>query len=289
MNGYNQLATVSRTGRTTVAEASGDKRSDGQSSQDKSGANRYDTATPEGRRNALAAARRSDNPADEARVRKQINSEANSTIDALMLGLARRDNRARTKGGYRSPTLVAQVEAVAEECGVDAFIAGYTLAKSDGDHHDDHDDDHGDWDDERPEGPMREATKKNLPPWLQKDGADSGESGDSGSSDKKTSAKKRGRRGKVAESALNPQIKFRETVNWNGYEEADLDAKKRNDLPKSDFAIPSTRSYPIDTEARARSALARVDANGTPAEQKQVRAAVKQKYPDMDVSTPKSS
>lgn len=64
---------------------------------------------------------------------------------------------------------------------------------------------------------------------------------------------------------------------------AALNAKRRNALPKSKFAIPETRDYPIDTRDRARSALARVKANGTPAEQKQVANAVAKAYPDMDV------
>jgi len=65
---------------------------------------------------------------------------------------------------------------------------------------------------------------------------------------------------------------------------AALTAKRRNALPKTVFAIPAQRAYPIDTPARARSALARVAANGTPDEQAQVRRAVAKRYPDMDVT-----
>lgn len=47
---------------------------------------------------------------------------------------------------------------------------------------------------------------------------------------------------------------------------ARLTAKRRNKLPKSSFALPSKRKYPIDTKARARSALrfaARKDTEGS--------------------------
>lgn len=168
MNGYDLHSTVfSRPGRPTIAEASGDTRSDGKASQTRDGANRYDTSTPERRKKALAAARRSGNPADEERLKKQIN-ETNSTIEMMMLQqLARRDNRAKRRGGYRTPPLVVETDKEKE---------------------------------------MGEAGGK-LPPWLQKDGDDS-----SGEDSKK-------RRGKVAESVLNPQIKPRDAVSWNGFEE----------------------------------------------------------------------
>jgi len=56
---------------------------------------------------------------------------------------------------------------------------------------------------------------------------------------------------------------------------------KRSQLPKSQFALPSKRKYPIDTKARARAALAysaRTDTEGSP---KTVRAAVLKKYPSL--------
>jgi hypothetical protein len=78
---------------------------------------------------------------------------------------------------------------------------------------------------------------------------------------------------------------------------ADITSKKRASLPKSDFAVPSkaktasakkeSGNYPIDTEKRGRNALARVSQHGTPAEKKQVRAAVGKKYPDIEISSPK--
>ena len=60
---------------------------------------------------------------------------------------------------------------------------------------------------------------------------------------------------------------------------AKLTAKKRNALSKSSFAEPAKRAYPIEDKAHARDALARVAQHGTPAEKKQVRAAVARKYP----------
>lgn len=170
MNGYDQISTpFARRGRPTVAEASGSSRSGGAASQTRDGNNRYDTSTPDRRRQALAAARRSGNPADEAQVRRQINQEANSSIDALMLGvndisMARRDNRARRQGGYLQTVTATEAR----------------------------------------------GGNGNLPPWLQKD-EDSPDGEGSG---------RRGHRGRAAESALNPQIKFRETVNRSGLDEA---------------------------------------------------------------------
>lgn len=63
-----------------------------------------------------------------------------------------------------------------------------------------------------------------------------------------------------------------------------LTAKGRKQIKPSNFAIPSTRSYPIQDAAHARNALARVAQNGTPAEKAKVRSAVKRKYPGIDVS-----
>jgi hypothetical protein len=57
--------------------------------------------------------------------------------------------------------------------------------------------------------------------------------------------------------------------------------KKRSQLPKSAFALPSQRKYPINTKARAKAALsysARRDTAGSP---KTVRAAVLKKYPEL--------
>lgn len=62
---------------------------------------------------------------------------------------------------------------------------------------------------------------------------------------------------------------------------AKLTAKKRKALPKSSFALPGQRKYPIDTPNRARNALARVARHGTKAQQKTVRAKVHKRYPSI--------
>lgn len=55
----------------------------------------------------------------------------------------------------------------------------------------------------------------------------------------------------------------------------------RNTMAPSSFAIPGEKKYRIDDPAHARAALARVAQHGTPAEKKQVRAAVKRNYPSL--------
>lgn len=60
---------------------------------------------------------------------------------------------------------------------------------------------------------------------------------------------------------------------------AKLTSKARKDLPKKSFAVPSKKAYPINDKNHARNALARVSQFGSPAEKKQVKAAVKQKFP----------
>lgn len=62
---------------------------------------------------------------------------------------------------------------------------------------------------------------------------------------------------------------------------AKLSRKKRKRLKKSQFAIPSKRKYPINDKAHARNALSRVSQHGSPSEKRQVRAAVRRKYPSI--------
>lgn len=62
---------------------------------------------------------------------------------------------------------------------------------------------------------------------------------------------------------------------------AKLTSRQRKNLPKTKFAMPGKRAYPIDTKARARNALARVAQHGTKAQQKKVRAAVTKRYPSL--------
>jgi hypothetical protein len=60
---------------------------------------------------------------------------------------------------------------------------------------------------------------------------------------------------------------------------AKLTTKSRKALPKQSFAVPAQRSYPIPDQNHARLALAMVSRYGNPAQQAEVRAAVKKKYP----------
>jgi len=61
----------------------------------------------------------------------------------------------------------------------------------------------------------------------------------------------------------------------------ELSAHERKKLPKSDFAIPEDRAYPIHDEIHARNALARVSQFGSESEKARVRAAVHRRYPHM--------
>jgi hypothetical protein len=62
---------------------------------------------------------------------------------------------------------------------------------------------------------------------------------------------------------------------------ATLKTKRRNKLPKTAFAIPSQRLYPIDTKARARAALAYSARPTTRGSYTTVRKAVVKRYPDL--------
>lgn len=57
--------------------------------------------------------------------------------------------------------------------------------------------------------------------------------------------------------------------------------KERKKLGKKQFALPGKRKYPIPDKAHARNALARVAQNGTKAEQKKVKAAVRKRFPSL--------
>jgi Family of unknown function (DUF6582) len=69
----------------------------------------------------------------------------------------------------------------------------------------------------------------------------------------------------------------------------DLSGKERKKLSKKSFALPGKRKYPIPDKAHARNALARVAQNGTKAEQKKVRAAVKKRFPSIGKKKAKKS
>jgi len=64
---------------------------------------------------------------------------------------------------------------------------------------------------------------------------------------------------------------------------AKLSTADRAALPAKDFAGPN-RSYPINDASHGINALARVEQHGTPALKKRVIAAVKRKYPNMQVA-----
>jgi hypothetical protein len=62
--------------------------------------------------------------------------------------------------------------------------------------------------------------------------------------------------------------------------------KKYRNLPASDFALGNGR-YPINSKKRADNALSRIAQNGTPAQQKTVRAKVARKYPSIKIAKSK--
>lgn len=61
---------------------------------------------------------------------------------------------------------------------------------------------------------------------------------------------------------------------------AKLTTKKRNSLPKSDFALPGKRKYPVNNKSHAENALAR-SANKSPAVKAAVARKVHEKFPGM--------
>lgn len=67
---------------------------------------------------------------------------------------------------------------------------------------------------------------------------------------------------------------------------AKLTTKKRKNLKKTSFAIPSDRKYPINDASHARNALSRVSQFGSSSEKARVRAAVHSKYPNIGKNNP---
>ena len=70
-----------------------------------------------------------------------------------------------------------------------------------------------------------------------------------------------------------------------------LTAEARQEMPRSEFALPGkgegpkgagAGSYPIDTENRARNALARGAQHASPSELATIRRKVHEKYPDIE-------
>lgn len=64
---------------------------------------------------------------------------------------------------------------------------------------------------------------------------------------------------------------------------AKLNAKKRNALPDSDFALPRQRKYPVNNKSHAENALARAT-NKSPAVKAAVDRKVHAKFPGMGKS-----
>lgn len=67
---------------------------------------------------------------------------------------------------------------------------------------------------------------------------------------------------------------------------AKLTARGRKNLPKSSFAEPGKRAYPIPDKTHAQNALARVSQFGSSSEKQKVRAAVHRRFPDMGKKKP---
>lgn len=65
---------------------------------------------------------------------------------------------------------------------------------------------------------------------------------------------------------------------------AKLFAAKRNALPKSDFALPGKRAFPINDKTHAVQAL-RMKGHADPAEQKEITAKVHKKFPGVGKSS----
>lgn len=62
---------------------------------------------------------------------------------------------------------------------------------------------------------------------------------------------------------------------------AKLSAARRKKMPKSQFALPSKRKYPIHDISHARNALTRASQKGTAGSYSTIRAAVLKKYPSL--------
>lgn len=91
-----------------------------------------------------------------------------------------------------------------------------------------------------------------------------------------------GRYKRMPESVLTKAQPMREAVSSGDMGEAPLTTQQRNRLPRSAFALPDQRAYPINDLSHARNALARVAQFGTPEEKRKVKAAVYKKYPQLN-------
>lgn len=56
---------------------------------------------------------------------------------------------------------------------------------------------------------------------------------------------------------------------------------KRSKMPKTAFAIPSKKKYPINTPGRRKNAIARVEQHGSAAEKRAVYSAIRRRDPGL--------
>lgn len=77
-----------------------------------------------------------------------------------------------------------------------------------------------------------------------------------------------------------------------------LTARQRQEMPKSDFALPGkgegpkgagAGSYPIPDKAHARNALARAAQHASPSERATIERKVHEKYPGIEIGGEKKS
>ena len=103
--------------------------------------------------------------------------------------------------------------------------------------------------------------------------------------------------GKGFASGAKKAVKFakdvKKVVSEEELLEKDLNAAERRALPDKDFALPGKGegpegkqrgAYPINDKKHARAALAMAAAHASPEKEAKVKAAVKKKYPDIEVS-----
>lgn len=93
-------------------------------------------------------------------------------------------------------------------------------------------------------------------------------------------AKKKAHGGMMDEYAHGGKVLEHEHHFHEGEDPHALTTRQRDAIPGHDFALPGRR-YPIENEAHARNALARVSQYGSPEEKEEVRHKVHEKYPDI--------
>jgi hypothetical protein len=93
----------------------------------------------------------------------------------------------------------------------------------------------------------------------------------------------------LIDTARGPKMAER-THHWGT--KGRLSAETRREMPSGEFALPGhgegrggkgAGAYPIDTEARARNALARGAQHASPSELATIKRKVHAKYPDIEI------